>query len=677
VKSKFPAPPTELQTISNSGKSPAQLRVQAQGALLSLAPHNIRFSELVGEGINPVILKQLYEEVGIKVPTPQPDSASTLVSAPSSTAHNRPVTNHTASMDNVREQEREERQAVEAVRVENVAQSSGLAEAALPPSSQLGTAKPMERKEVIARMLAAKAAKSAGAPASPQTDVTKEAPSSCSSPTTDVDKPTDAVSSTESLVQDKEGRVREKSKAQTELARQRIEQLKKQGLMRTQQKSVSDTMPLSKVHENTKSVQGSGPNSNSSSIQHPLPERPPDPEIGAFARIPGLFMAEVQQISPDEPSMTPTPGLVVDATPQPRFNQRKRPRASDFDEPVPMPKKALNNGVNNTVSADRLIIDISDDDLYEDDENDDMDVERLADNTLQSSFPDGQQRTCLVAESLPPRPVTASSQGFSLSATPQNSRNYSQEDLRKKDLEIQAIHKRIAELEQRKKAKLAASRTQSPRVLDSSESTPPEGSTPTDTPERDSSQADTMNNLLKATIQTRSPSITQMDLPRYLDSLNAEQLENMKSKVLRKQEIESGVPALDEEIRKSETRLADFNFEQEKLLLEITRGKEGRKQLLEELGNLSTELSGVSLEDVESALVRLKNKEQELANEGMSHQCSLRSSLFSDFFFLATALKRCLRNFRLTPHGILLYSPDPPTKHHGWGCNKNPRRLRS
>jgi hypothetical protein len=33
--------------------------------LLSLAPHNIRYDELVGEGINPIILRRLYEEVGI------------------------------------------------------------------------------------------------------------------------------------------------------------------------------------------------------------------------------------------------------------------------------------------------------------------------------------------------------------------------------------------------------------------------------------------------------------------------------------------------------------------------------------------------------------------------------------------------------------------------------------
>ena len=76
-----PAPPPR--------KSAAQLRIQAQGALLSLAPHNIRYNELVAEGINPAILKRLYEEVGIKVtaspvqgpPVPEKASAAAVVAS--------------------------------------------------------------------------------------------------------------------------------------------------------------------------------------------------------------------------------------------------------------------------------------------------------------------------------------------------------------------------------------------------------------------------------------------------------------------------------------------------------------------------------------------------------------------------------------------------------------------
>ncbi|PIG81698.1 hypothetical protein AARAC_010539 [Aspergillus arachidicola] len=628
ARSVFPPPTADPQVICNGGKSPAQLRVQAQGALLSLAPHNIRYSELVGEGINPVILKQLYEEVGIKVPTPQPDAVSTQASSLVSTPRDHSFTDLTASVETAGSGEKPP---AEPVRTDNVTQSTGLVENASTsaPSSQPCAAKPMERKEVIARMLAAKAAKSTGVPTSPPRDVAKEAPTSGSS-TTDIEKTSDPGVATEAPAQEKEVRVREKNKAQTELARQRIEQLKKQGLMRLQQKSTSSDASPSKDLPNSKTTNDLTPTLNSSSIQHPLPERPPDPETGAFARIPGLFMTEVAQASHDDPSTTPTQGLVVDSTPQPRFNQRKRPRASDFDEPVPLPRKTANNGVNNGASGDRLIIDISDDDLYGDDEDDAMDIETFQENNV-PSVPEGPAGTYLSVESLPPRPATSSSQGFSLSATPQFPRNNDQEDLRRKHLEIQAMHKRIAELEKRKQAKLAASRTQSPRAADS-EASPPETSPPTDTeacetPIQDasastghnSSQVNAMDALQETISSAPSHHPTSNGLSCRLGSMDAEQLKDVKSKVLRKREIESGVPALDAEIKRSETRLAEFNFEQKKILLDIKRGKEGRQQLLEELSNLNTELDGVSLEEVESALDSLKTM-QESTNEAQDLQ---------------------------------------------------------
>ncbi|KAE8137045.1 hypothetical protein BDV38DRAFT_99732 [Aspergillus pseudotamarii] len=628
AKSVFSPPTTDAQVISNGGKSPAQLRVQAQGALLSLAPHSIRYSELVGEGINPVILRQLYEEVGIKVPTPQPDNVSTQAPSLVSTPRDHSVTDLTASVETPGSGDIP---ATEAVRAENVTQSTGLAGNASTsaPSSQPCAAKPMERKEVIARMLAAKAAKSTGVPTSPPGDVTKEAPTSDSS-ATDVEKTRSTGVSTEAPAAEKEVRVREKNKAQTELARQRIEQLKKQGLMRLQQKSTSGDASPSNDLSNTKTTHDLTPTLNSSSIQHPLPERPPDPETGSFARIPGLFMTDVAQEAHDDPSTTSTPALMIDSTPQPRFNQRKRPRASDFDEPVPLPRKTSNNGVNNSVSGDRLIIDISDDDLYGDDEDDAMDIETFQENDV-PSVPEGPAGNYLAAESLPPRPVTSSSQGASLSATPQFPRNNDPEDLRRKDLEIQAMHRRIAELEERKKAKLAASRTQSPRAADS-EASPPETSPPTDTEacdtpiqaapasaEHNLSQVNAMDTLQETTSSAPNHHPTSNGLSCRLVSMDAEQLKDMKSKVLRKREIEAGVPALDAEIKRSETRLEEFNFEQEKLLLDISRGKEGRQQLLEELGNLNTELDGLSLEEVESALDRLRTM-QESANEAQDLQ---------------------------------------------------------
>jgi hypothetical protein len=89
--------PQGSQAHSDTARSPSQLRVQAQGALLGLAPHNIRYTELVGEGINPTVLRRLYDEVGIRVGTPQPDAATATENMPAQSAVAQPVSKSTAA----------------------------------------------------------------------------------------------------------------------------------------------------------------------------------------------------------------------------------------------------------------------------------------------------------------------------------------------------------------------------------------------------------------------------------------------------------------------------------------------------------------------------------------------------------------------------------------------------
>ncbi|RAK75068.1 uncharacterized protein BO72DRAFT_186311 [Aspergillus fijiensis CBS 313.89] len=561
-------------------KPTAQLRVQAQGALLSLAPHNIRYNELVREGIDPLVLRQLYEDVGIKIPTPQPDVES---NSPASAGHglDQPVVKVATSPKGAAQQD-----------PMNVVVSP-------PPSTQQAvTGKPMERKEVIARMLAAKAAKTSTSTPS-QTEAAKETIPSSSSNLPDAGKTT-TLPSRDAPTLEKEARVKEKNKAQTELARQRIEQLKKQGLMRTLQKSQPDSTPSEPNEEhtyNTDTTQAT----NLTPIQHPLPERPPDPEFSPQSRIPGLFMTESQEPAITEESNAAPVQHVADIDTQTRTNQRKRPRASDFDEPIPMPKKSFGNGSNHVVAEPaRLIIDISDDEFYGDDENDSMDVDTLAGNVSQD-VERLLRSTPMTTDSLPQRPATSLSQGFSTSVTP-NGRNYDQEHqehLRRKDLEIKAMHRRIAELEERKKAKLAASRTQSPRALDLP--TPLDDSVTANVAIHENTNVNQVPKLDEATSKLMDQSSS---LPK-----DALKLEEMRAKLLRKQEIESGIPALDHEINKSEARLAEVNQEQNSLLSQITKGKEGRQQLLHELEALGQELQDVTLDDIELALRQVQTEE--------------------------------------------------------------------
>ncbi|KAL2833153.1 hypothetical protein BJY01DRAFT_225435 [Aspergillus pseudoustus] len=564
-------PTSTISQISpDSGKPLVPLRVQAQGALLSLAPHNIRYHELVGEGIDPIILKQLYEEIGIKVPTTPLTELGTAVS---SHDEDTPL----AGPGAVDRQAKKSPQELEPQR--NAVQSSTPVEPTAAPVQpvQANTAKPMERKEVIARMLAAKkAAKLSPASVPSQAD---RIPSPPSVPAA-VEASTVPTPSQDPSSKDRESRVKEKNKAQTELARQRIEQLKKQGLIRSQQKLQPDSQLLAK-EQGDSGLESSA--ANLTIVKHPLPERPPVPETASSDRIPGLFMTEQASEVPNDADTTLVQDFPLDAVSQPRTSQRKRPRASDFDDLVPISKRTYSNGTIYT-PPERLIIDISDDETYDNDEDVAMQDE-IASRDLIVSASDSLYPPPI--DSLPHRPATSQSQAFSNSSTPNNLRNSEQEDLRKKNLEIQAMHRRIAELEQRKKARLA-SRTQSPRNSDVS---PPE---PVSLP----------------FVSLPTPPNPSDNVDNIMTPLDAENLRKMKAKILRAQEIEAGVPSLDAEIQKSEAKLSDFKREEEMLLSELERGKEGRQQLLDELSTLKSELNGLSLDQVNTALIRLETKEE-------------------------------------------------------------------
>ncbi|KAL4925784.1 uncharacterized protein BDV17DRAFT_179168 [Aspergillus undulatus] len=571
---------TDLQASPGSALSLAQLRVQAQGALLSLVPHSIRYSELVGEGINPTVLKQLYEEVGIKVPsTPPADLDVRANTSEDVLAGANPSANLGESHRSTKQPEPQTQVAQKPPSIEPSPTP--------PQSTQANPAKPMERKEVIARMLAAKAAKKSPAAAQSQQDAAQLAlPSQTVAAT--IERSSASSPSRDSSANEKELRVKEKNRAQTELARQRIEQLKKQGLMRNLQKLQPDSHVSDK--EQGVSVQDSTQPQISAAIQHPLPERPPLPESASHDQIPGLFMTGQAPAGTNGTHVTPLQDATLEAVSQPRSAQRKRPRASDFDDdpiPIPVPKKTFSNGTNH-LPSERLVIDISDDEFYGDgDEDVDMHVGTTSADLSKSAGALTAEESARayqppIESLLPHRPATSQSFGLSTSSTPNNLRNSEQEDLRKKDLEIQAMHRRIAELEQRKKAKLA-SRTQSPHASDSS---PPEPAVPVSVP----------------------PINNGKNIEELLAPMEADDLRKMKAKILRMQEIEAGVPSLGAEIQKAETKLVEAKKEEERLASELAKGKEGLRQLMQELDTIKLEVSGLSLDHVNAALTNMEAK---------------------------------------------------------------------
>jgi hypothetical protein len=192
-------------------------------------------------------------------------------------------------------------------------------------------------------------------------------------------------------------------------------------------------------------------------LQHPLPNRPPAIKSPLNSNIPDLFMAD-SETTPESQTKDSLKRFAENLHVAVRSSHKKRPRASDFDDIGPSSKRTFS-------SEDRLIIDISEDDsMYGDDEDSHMDIfHGIAHIPRNDQTPSSDANNLSASDCS----LNKSEQMFSQSLKFQSYQGRSRgskdtEDLRQKDLQIIAMRKKIAELELRKRARLAASRTNSP-----------------------------------------------------------------------------------------------------------------------------------------------------------------------------------------------------------------------
>ncbi|KLJ12059.1 hypothetical protein EMPG_12816 [Blastomyces silverae] len=643
------------RTYPSYGKSPAQLRVQAQGALLGLAPHNIKFDELVNEGIDPVILKRLYDEIGLKITSTRnkqhattnqskeekPTSVAKPLVVPDSDAETAMTPVSRSAPDALVKSPNSE-VVPEAPRITNHQPTQGISNALTA-----GSSKPMERKDIIARMLANKAGKSSSTtePAKPE-DSKKSIPLQKSPlvPANDTASTAKMPTSQSPPQVTSETRAKEKNKAQTELARQRMEQLKKQGLGRSQTRSaveapvVAQRLPASSSL--TRSSQNSTSPSQSSqplpSLSHPLPSRPPAPEPTSTARIPGLFMTSSEPNKAQEVSINNNTTPSTEPSSTKIRAPRKRPRASDFtDEPSPALHKTQFAQEKSVASTQhKVIIDISEDEFMYGSDNDTAEPKGPG---AESPFV-GSGRTStsnqLLTRDLPPL-SDFPSRNYSHRSTPAVStpqprnRGKGPDDL---NAELQAMRQRIAEYEKRKKAKQSASRVESPGALahsattsaDENSSVAPEvrckptietelavplSSQPENSLVHSTGPEKIVNSGIQASLRFDDALRSQSVLTQ--GSLDPTHIESIRKKFMRKREIESGLPVLEAELQRSEARLRQFREEEQRLLAEIEKGKAGKRLLIEELEALGIETAGQSIEELQATKDRLEEADED------------------------------------------------------------------
>ena len=551
---------------------------EAKQALRDLHSQGFDFNQIVNTGLNPNVLRELYANIGIPV-TASSNLMQQKIVKPRAVARDVPIESvpgaatvgihgqHTKSQqrdsnsdalgnDTLPHLATEERMiksqppvAVaknegKSVQIQaSVTKFSGLNPLGKASGSKAGETKIIDRKEYIARMLAAKAGKHAvSATSSVPVKTSPIGDSGASAQVRSSDaaaamipattqQASDELVDTTSGTQKEDSDAEAKRKAQTDLARQKIEALKLRESI--QQQARPETLSDAMRHSQQSPAKGvpNIPTEGSIPIPRPLPSRQssyfsPASRKPPFS-IPGLFMtsdapepvnpsralanegfavspqkisyatsdsskqdlhthATVSAQSPTRDNISHLPDASVDLNSLPAIiatttsSNRKRQKASDFiDPPSTRVKRPLGQQEDTSV-----IIDISDDEVSHNTSGDDsLDIDIVGRRDSLSKRPqvvapgNGKEKSI---KSLPPltdvpprkKPVATTPPAAHVSGQTGEVKG-----LKSKEMEIEAMNRKIAELEQRIafKVKRTASRTHSPGTSSRVTTSPPPG----------------------------------------------------------------------------------------------------------------------------------------------------------------------------------------------------------
>jgi len=309
--------------------------------------------------------------------------------------------------------------------------------------------------------------------------------------------------------------------------------------------------------------------------------------------IPGLFLASAAA-SPAPPSI---PQATINAPIQ--SNQRKRPVAADFDDPVPAMapfKRPFGYSPHND-GRPSLIIDLSDDE--DEDVAMELDSQADQDSPVQSARKLSDPRST-AAQNLPQthapsrKPLTPPNTSSNTPLISQTSTKASlgrPEVLQRKESEIEELKKKIAEAEARKRARQTPSGTRTPRASETNGPDP-----------KDATVAD--NNLgskVAASIQMQNligiaDDKVTLEQQRLADAQAAEvekaaelKRNEAEQKRLRREKIASDLPLVEAEVLQNQTRLEQLRAEMAKIEAAVQKNLEDKRKLAEEMERLGQE----------------------------------------------------------------------------------------
>ena len=626
------------------------LREQAKDALRSLVPHNIKYNQLVEEGVDPYLLRRLYEDLDVNFVQAMPSShvaeVNRISHAQNNTLHSpqpAPELPNRTALDSSHDAGQDLQRAIGTKDIgldlppissvpRPMSNAPGTSKA--PISATLYTEKvpiappslivAMERKDRIAQLLAAKTGKAVPPRLAPekQSDISIDSPKP-DSPVETVKKPLPLP--VKPPLPSPEILVNPKNKAQTELIRQKMEALKKEAQTKVQAQAT--TKPASAASESV----SQDPATLSSAAEPQLsgsPEHATEVRSTELAsQIPGLFMINLAH--PNDPHSTngKNDHPLVDTfddpvsisststsvsqdisaefennsmqspgghTPPVRL-PRKRPLASDsFDEPMPRLKRPFGR----KDSYDKVEIVVSEAASEGEVEEVEMELDEESDDEKQAHHDDvvsGVSVRESNTRNLPPltdipsphsmvhSTIVVNTPASTAAQTPGKEKD--KEELWKaKNQEIEIMRKKIAEMEERRKAKHNATHANSSKtggkaavpVIRTSLTKLPQTSSPGLARPAASTNAEVLRDALQSPVLTPSrpeelPSTPSTPLYAIKEPIKAE---NLRQKLLKKNTRE-GTPSLaDIELRQAQlaekrVRLAELKREAERREAEI------------------------------------------------------------------------------------------------------------
>lgn len=524
-----------LGGLSRPFKSLQEARKEAQKAILRLWPMGVKYQNYIEEGFDEKLIKGLFRDLHLDVPKSPTDSPT----APAQEARSQDSTKAGKSSD-----------------VQQLS-ATGTKDAPDQP------AKGEERKDRIARLLAAKAAKTPAAapktapPATEAKQAASSAPSQDSAPAPSPSAPpkTKTWGEKERLLQ------------------QKIAALQKSREAQAQKSAAAEAADAESAQAGSSGLLGP-PQAKTASGPAPV-------------SIPTGPRASHPQVAPSlpQPPRPPIPGLALSPNAQPNTSaQKKRPVAADFVEysSAPGPRKRPFGQARKESS---LIIDVTDD---ESDEGEmDMDIASPVDepSSIQSSGVPAQRGPSI--RDFPPLSDSSQRQmsGPLPSRTPPtgptNKRRETELDLKEK--EIQEMRRKIALAEARRKAKQSSGGSVTPKQAgqtpelkenEASRQAPPERADPAGSSDQPGSAA-------QKTPEAASTGPSKP--PASSHHLDAEQRAGRRGRI-----VNLDLPRVESSLEEKLNRLKQLRDEEARLQAEIDRGYAEKQKLTEELEQLDT-----------------------------------------------------------------------------------------